>query len=91
MYIDVSADGVPLDSVGGVGPDVVDNDGLHPWSGWNPGGKCRVGLSDQAIHVDPIKLAVYSFCTDLSRDGTVNIVDVVLLAPALSAGVFCIP
>jgi len=84
--VQVYANGYPVGEVGVVSPDVVDDTGTRPQSGWNPGGQCHVTLSDAVYHSGPIQTFVYDFCSDLNSDGVVNISDAVTLtAPIVNA------
>jgi hypothetical protein len=87
--VQVFADGILLAEVGLVSPDVVDNFGLHPWQGWNPGTSCSVGLPDGVAHTGPVKTGSYSYCSDLDSDGSVGLLDAVLLTVPIKTGAFC--
>jgi hypothetical protein len=87
--VSVYADGIKLREVGAVGPDAVDNAGLLPAQGWNPGTTCEVGLSDAALHSPPVKSGAYSFCSDMNSDLQVDLSDAVVLSAAIKGGATC--
>jgi hypothetical protein len=81
--------GLLLGQVGATGADVVDNTGLFPWQGWNPGGTCDAGVGDAVVHTGPIKSGAYSFCTDVNSNGSIDLGDAVILTPAIKNGEVC--
>jgi hypothetical protein len=87
--VNVVAAGTFLASVGVVSPDAVDNAGLLPWQGWNPGAKCAVGLSDAAFHSAPLAVGRFTFCTDMNSDGVCNLGDAVILTGPIRRGDNC--
>ncbi len=86
---EIYVDGGLLTAVGVVSPDAVDNGGLLPTSGWNPGGQCSVGLSDATFHTGPIASGAYSYCTDIDSDLAVTLTDAVILTQPISQGASC--
>ncbi len=87
--VEVYANGIKLSEVGVVSPDAVDNGGILPTAGWNPGGSCSVGLSDATYHTGPISSGAYDYCTDIDSDGAVTLTDAVVLTQPISAGDVC--
>ena len=87
--VSVYANGIKLGEVGAVGPDAVDNAGLLPTQGWNPGTSCEVGLSDASLHSPPVKSGSYSFCSDVNSDLVVDLSDAVVLSAAIKSGPVC--
>jgi len=87
--VEVFANGFFLKEVGVVSPDAVDDAGLLPIDGWNPGGVCTVGLSDASFHTSPLKTGAYSFCTDMDSDLDCDLDDAVALTPGIKLGYTC--
>lgn len=87
--VSVYANGIKLGEVGAVGPDAVDNAGLLPTQGWNPGASCEVSLSDASLHSPPIKGGGYSFCSDMNSDLLIDLSDAVVLSAAIKSGPVC--
>lgn len=87
--VQVIANGVLLDEVGVVSPDIVDNGGKLPTQGWNPGGLCEAGLGDLVSHTGPLASGAYSFCSDFDSNGVIDLGDAVLVTPALATGATC--
>jgi hypothetical protein len=87
--VSVFADGVLLDEVGALATDSVDDVGLLPHQGWNPGGTCSAGLPDAVFHTNPIQTGTYSFCSDFNSDGAVGLDDAVFITNPIQSGDFC--
>lgn len=87
--VEVLANGVSLAQVGVVGPDAVDDGGILPTSGWNPGGLCRVGLSDASRHTVPFSTFAYDYCSDLDSSGSVGLLDAVIATVPISTASAC--
>ena len=88
---EIFGDGIRLDELGIVSPDVVDNAGRRALDspGWNPAGTCAVGLADAVEHTGPIAESLYSWCSDMNCDGQVSIADAVLMTPSLAGAASC--
>jgi hypothetical protein len=89
LVAEVFADGFKMAEPGAVSPDAVDDSGLLPTSGWNPGGTCSSGLTDAVFHTPPLSTGIYEFCSDINSDGSVLLQDAVLMTPYLALGTSC--
>ena len=87
--VEVFANGIKLAEVGCVSPDVVDNNGILPTSGWVVGGIAVVGLSDAGFHTPAIKTGGFEYCTDLNSDGAIGLDDASILTPWVKGGNNC--
>jgi hypothetical protein len=87
--VSVYANGILMAEVGMVSPDMVDGAGNPPWTPWSLSASCTSGLTDAVAHTAPIKSGAYSYCSDLNTDGTVSVLDAVLLTPSVKTGAAC--
>jgi hypothetical protein len=88
--VQVFANGIFMAEVGIVSPDVVDPSGKKATDpGWDPAGMAACSLSDGAYLGSYITLGIYDFCSDLTRDGIVDLNDAVLMTPFMRSGACC--
>jgi hypothetical protein len=87
--VQVFANGILLDEVGVVSPDMVDDGGLLPTQGWAPGLSCAVGVSDAVKFTAPITTGTWEFCSDIDSNGAVDVTDAVLITAPITLGHFC--
>lgn len=87
--VEVFAAGIKLNEVGGVSPDAVDNTGLLPWQGWNPGSTSGVSLTDASYHGEFFKSGAFNYCSDLNSDGIVAIDDASLAGSGIKNSESC--
>jgi hypothetical protein len=87
--VEVFANGVLLAEVGTVSVDAVDDAGLKPTEGWDPGVICTAGLIDATTHTPPIAGGFYSYCSDLDSDLDCDLEDAVAITPGLKNGITC--
>ncbi len=87
--VEVFANGIKLKEVGCVSPDAVDDSGILPTSGWNPGTFCTVSLADAGLHSPSIKTGTYTFCSDVNSDLAVDLTDAVVLSEGIKSGFTC--
>jgi hypothetical protein len=87
--VEVFANGIKLNEVGAVSPDVVDAGGVLPWLGWNPGPITSVGGNDGSFLGQYFKTSVYNYCADLNSDGVVAGDDASLAGPAIKNSTGC--
>lgn len=88
---EIFVDGIYLDELGIVSPDVVDSAGRRALDSpsWNPAGTCAVGLADAVEHTGPIAESLYTWCSDMNCDNQVSIADAVLMTPSLAGAASC--
>ena len=87
--VEVFANGIKLAEVGCVSPDVVDNNGVLPTSGWVLTGLAEVGLSDASFHTPAIKTGTYEYCTDINSDLLIGLDDASIMTPFIKGGSNC--
>jgi hypothetical protein len=89
---EVYADGVKMQELGLVSPDIVDANGrraVDAPNGWDPAGTCGSGLADAVAFTPSIASSEYDWCADMNCDDAVTISDAVTLTPYLSGSIAC--